>query len=83
MTVPTRYEFVCDALEYFMSRDGYYEEKIVDFLVKLLGNPNMITHINRTLRDLLTDIRGKVREIDATYKILLDTWDGNLRKTIH
>ena len=83
MTVPTRYEFVVDMLSYFIGKGGYHENKIVEFLKKLPKKPSMVGNINPTLRELLDDIRGKVREIDATYKILLDEWDGNLRKTIH
>lgn len=75
MTLPTRYELVIDALSYFIGKGGYHEYKIVEFLKKLPKSPSMIGHINRTLKQLLGDIRGKVHEIDTTYKILLEKWD--------
>lgn len=75
MTTRTRFELTRDAFIYFIEKGGYHEDKIVEFLKKLPKSPNMITHINRTLRQLLTDIRGKVREIDTIYKILLKKWD--------
>lgn len=75
MTTSTRYELVVDALSYFIGKGGYYEDKIIEFLKKLPKNPSMVSHINRTLKQLLGDIRGKVCEIDTTYKILLGKWD--------
>lgn len=75
MTTSTRYELVVDALSYFIGKGGYYEDKIIEFLKKLPKNPSMVSHINRTLKQLLGDIRGKVHEIDTTYKILLKKWD--------
>ncbi len=75
MTTSTRYELVVDALSYFIGKGGYYEDKIIEFLKKLPKNPSMVSHINRTLKQLLDDIRGKVCEIDTTYKILLRKWD--------
>jgi hypothetical protein len=81
MSVAERYELACDALEYFMQKNGFHEDKIVDFLKKLPKNPSMVGNINRTLRQLLGDIRGKIREIDSTYCLLLKKWDtlGNRR----
>lgn len=75
MSMPERYELACDVLEYFMQKNGFHEDKIVDFVKKLPKNPSMVGNINQTLRQLLSDIRGKIHEIDSTYCLLLGKWD--------